>query len=145
MVMSPTCTVLSFRGPWSIPQELIAYLHSQVFLQKRLYVIFFKVLLSPLTCSDSQHRICINNFRVIGDGDDDTTVSGLRCYTDGSLMGNAGSGVAIFRQMDRNPIYTNGRYVGMVTVFQAEVHAIQMACNQASTYQDTRVTIFSDS
>jgi ribonuclease HI len=81
----------------------------------------------------------------IGDGDDDTTVSGLRCYTDGSLMGNAGSGVAIFRQMDQNPIYTNSRYVGMATVFQAEVHAIQMACNQASTYQDTRVTIFSDS
>jgi ribonuclease HI/retron-type reverse transcriptase len=81
----------------------------------------------------------------IGDGDDDTSVSGLRCYTDGSLMTNSGSGVAIFRHGVPAPIYTDCKYVGTATVFQAEVHAIQMACEQALTYPDVRVTIFSDS
>jgi hypothetical protein len=44
-------------------------------------------------------------------------------------MSNTGSGVAIFQHDIERAIYTDSQYVGSATVFQAEVHAIQMACD----------------
>jgi hypothetical protein len=48
----------------------------------------------------------------IGNGDDDTSVPRLRCYNEGNLMSNAGSGVAIFQHDIERAIYTDSRYVG---------------------------------
>lgn len=63
----------------------------------------------------------------IDDGEDNTTVPGPRCYTDGSLMAYDGSGIALCRQGIPAAIHTDSAFVGKATVFQAEVHAIFMA------------------
>jgi ribonuclease HI len=59
-------------------------------------------------------------------------------------MTTSGSGVAIYRRGNPDPIFTQSAYVGLATVFQAEVYAIQLACEEAITYPDVRVTILSD-
>jgi hypothetical protein len=80
--------------------------------QRLRHLRWLKIESGPIPTSIIQDR-CVEHvwdreFSVaIGDGDDDTGVSGLRCYTDGSLMTNLGSGVAIFRHGVPAPIYTD--------------------------------------
>jgi ribonuclease HI len=90
----------------------------------------------------------------IGDGEDPTHENGRRCYTDGSGREIAngfgtkiatGSGLAAYRGVEPEPIYTTWEYTGMATVFQAELFAIQLACQYAQTQTDQLVIILSDS
>ena len=81
----------------------------------------------------------------IDTGDDDVTLRGIRCYTDGSSMIHSGSGFAIYRRDEPTPLKTGHEYVGDATVFQAELNAISMACSEAASFPDVRVTILCDS
>jgi hypothetical protein len=81
----------------------------------------------------------------IGDGKDDTSLPGIRCYTDCSKLSRSGSGYTIYRQGTDEPILGGNECVGEATVFQAEVHAIKMACIAAKSLPDIRATIFCDS
>jgi ribonuclease HI len=80
-----------------------------------------------------------------GDGKDDTSLPGIRCYTVGSKLSRSGSGYSIYRQGTDEPILGGNECVGEATVFQAEVHVIKMACIAAKSLPDIRATIFCDS
>jgi ribonuclease HI len=70
----------------------------------------------------------------------------LLCYTDGSGRdGNSGAGIAVYKDEQRNAIHTDSAYTGIITVFQAELCAIQMACVFATEQADTQILILSDS
>jgi hypothetical protein len=90
----------------------------------------------------------------IGDGEDAAQENGLRCYTDGSGREIAngfgrkiatGSGLAAYRGVEPEPIYTTSEYTGMATVYQTELFAIQLACQYAQAQTDRLVIILSDS
>jgi ribonuclease HI len=52
--------------------------------------------------------------------------------------------LAVYLDNQINPIFTSAEYTGIATVLQAELYAIQMACEYAATRQETQVTILSD-
>jgi ribonuclease HI len=83
----------------------------------------------------------------IGDGEDSTLEDGkLLCYTDGSGQGaGTGSGLAVYTDNQAHPVYTNVEYTGKAIFFQAELRAIQMACEFAETQPHTKILILSDS
>jgi ribonuclease HI len=82
----------------------------------------------------------------IGDGTDIIHDKGLLCYTDGSGQGTgSGSGIAAYLDDKLDPIYTDRAYTGSATVFQAELHAIHMACEYALMQPHGTVNILSDS
>jgi ribonuclease HI len=58
-------------------------------------------------------------------------------------MSTCGAGIALYRQLEL--VQTDHAFLGQATVFQAEVHAITMACQAAKLLPDVRVTYFSDS
>jgi ribonuclease HI len=81
-----------------------------------------------------------------GDGTDIIHDKGLLCYTDGSGQGTgSGSGIAAYLDDKLDPIYTDSAYTGSATVFQAELHAIHMACEYALMQPHRTVNILSDS
>jgi ribonuclease HI len=93
-----------------------------------------------------EHRWHRDFSSLIGDGKDTPDKEGLLCYTDGSGLGYAsGAGLAVYLDKDPNSIKTEAEYTGMATVFQAELYAMQMACDYAKLRADCKVTILSDS
>jgi ribonuclease HI len=81
----------------------------------------------------------------IEDGSDVTDATGIRCYTDGSgRCRKNGSGLAVYKNDNPEPIHTDAEHVGEATVFQAELHAITMACTFAQTQTDQKITILCD-
>ena len=83
----------------------------------------------------------------IGDGSDDTTLPGVRIYTDGSKNVNTGAAFAAYDEASGSePIWQGQTFLGeKASVFQAEVYAIEGAANYAATLEQDTVTIFSDS
>jgi ribonuclease HI len=93
-----------------------------------------------------EHRWHQNFSSLIGDGKDIPEKEGLLCYTDGSGLGYAsGAGLAVYLDGDPNSIQTEAEYTGMATVFQAELYAMQMACDYAKLRADHKVIILSNS
>ena len=82
----------------------------------------------------------------IGDGSDDTTIPGVRMYTDGSKSSHTGAAFIAFDEFSGDdPIWQRGAFLGEATVFQAEVFAIEGAAHYAANLEHEFVTIFSDS
>ena len=118
--------------------------------QRLGHLLWLEKMARPVPHRDFQDRcvehVWTRHFTVsIGDGDDEPELRGLKCYTDGSLMAQAGSGFAIYRSGTTEPIVTESAFAGEATVFQAELHAITLACTAAQALPDTRITLFSDS
>jgi ribonuclease HI len=84
-------------------------------------------------------------YDVIIDSNKTVSGEGIAVYTDGSLMdGKSGAGASI-REEDE-PLVTLSENLPDCTVYQAEIRAIQMACEflQCSGTSGTRITIHVD-
>jgi ribonuclease HI len=60
-------------------------------------------------------------------------------------MTTTGAGIALYTMLNPDAIHTDCAFLGLATVFQAELHAITMACQAAEQHPEARVTLFSDS
>ena len=81
----------------------------------------------------------------IGDGSDDTTIPGVRIYTDGSKSLKTGAAfIAFDEHSGHDPLWQGQTFLGEATVFQAEVFAIEGAANYAARLEHDSITIFSD-
>jgi ribonuclease HI len=92
-------------------------------------------------------RNWLNSFYTfIGKGEDTEIADSMRCYRDGSFRERAsGSSLAAYRGNQPEPTFTACAYTGIATVFQSELHAIQIACTYASMHADRLIVILSDS
>ena len=107
---------------------------------------------SALPLSNTKHLLCSCPFiswpvtTFIGDGSDDTTIPGLRIYTDGSKASKTGAAfVAYDAPLQKDPSWQGKVFLGEATVFQAEVFALEGAARYAAELESDTVTIFSDS
>ena len=81
----------------------------------------------------------------IGDETDDTTIPGVRIYTDGSKSLKTGAAfIAFDEHSGHDPLWQGQTFLGEATVFQAEVFSIEGATNYAARLEHDSITIFSD-
>ena len=77
---------------------------------------------------------------------DDTSLSGLRIYTDGYICSKTGAAYVVFEEgvIEGDPLSQGKAFLGEATVFQAEVFALERAAHYAANLPHNEVTILSD-
>jgi ribonuclease HI len=120
--------------------------------KKRLgHIKWLESITESLPHRSLQDRCVTHNWQLflytyIGDGEDAPHDDGLCCYIDGSERESAsGSGLAAYRGNDPELIHTSCEYTGAATVFQSELHAINMSCTFAIRQQNRLIIILSNS